>query len=146
MKTVGKRMSHLRENVLKITMERMKELTGVSRTPLTQIESGEIAPRALEKVIASLHLNPTWVHEGKGSIWLTGTDEENVARIKSMKSGAQTGAEPWKDEAYQTMKTELDRAREREDRMQRIIDRLLNGGTNFRKAPDYTSLKLASGF
>lgn len=129
MKATGKRVVQLYKEVLRMNREDFIRLTGIPRSSLINIESGSGGQRVLEEMIESLQLNPTWVHQGKGSMWLTGTDEENVARIKA--GGKNSSGE---SESFVEIKKELDRYREREDRLQRIIDRLLNGGTNFRKA------------
>lgn len=127
MKATGKRVVQLYKEVLRMNREEFIRLTGISRSSLINIESGTAGQKILEEMIESLKLNPTWVHQGKGNTFLSGTDEENVARIKQGSKQASS-----ESESFVEIKKELDRYREREDRMQRIIDRLLTG--NFRKA------------
>lgn len=127
--TSGKRMQHLIENVLRVSQEDFCRLSGASRTSIVSIKNDEGGKRTLEEIVERLNLNPQWVYNGKGSIWLSGTDEENITRIKAANKPAEDST------AIVELKTELNRYREREDRLQRIIDRLLSGGSaNFRKA------------
>lgn len=129
------RLKHLREKVLGMNQIDFAASAGVSHRSVSNIEAGDEAPRAMSELVRNLQLSENWLKTGEGSRWLTGTDEENVARIKSMRSGQQTGSN---DQAVEELKVELVRYREREDRLQRIIDKLIGNGS-FRKALSGTS-------
>lgn len=132
MKATGKRITQLIDSVLGMSREEFCRATNVSRTSVLAIENGTGGKRSLEEIIDVLQLNPVWVHEGKGSMWKSGIDRENIDRIRSIKArGLQVQSD---SESFIEIKKELDRYRDREDRLQRIIDKLLSGGTNFRKA------------
>lgn len=136
MKTTGDRIRHVRENLLGMTQQELLKVIEISPRSLSAMEQNEGGERSMRDVVRILGLSEVWLKTGKGSIWLTGTDEENVARIKSMKSGTQSGAN---DQAVEELKVELVRYREREDRLQRIIDKLIGGNNSFRKALSGTS-------
>lgn len=129
----GQRLTLLR-TALNWSQPEFAQKADVSVMSISRIENSkqkdiESYRRTLNKIAERFGVNLNWLMEGKGSMWLTGTDEENVARIKA--GGKNSSGE---SESFVEIKKELDRYREREDRLQRIIDRLLNGGTNFRKA------------
>lgn len=101
------RLKHLREKVLGMNQIDFAASAGVSHRSVSNIEAGDEAPRAMSELVRNLQLSENWLKTGEGSRWLTGSDEENVARIKSMKSGP--NSQPATNEAYEQVKSERDR-------------------------------------
>lgn len=128
MKKQGERLRDARER-LGMSRNEMAQYVGVSPQTIQNIENGD-KMGSLPTVAVKLGLSIGWLETGKGERWSDGgTDEENLRRIKST-SSVSSDESP----AIQELRTELSRYREREDRLHRYIDRLLNGGVNFRKA------------
>jgi DNA-binding XRE family transcriptional regulator len=141
--STAERLKYLREKVLGMNQTDFATAAGVSHRSVSNIESGEEAPRATNDIIAALRVNEAWLRSGKGEIWIDGNTEENVARIKAGNKTVSL-ANPWEVEAYKQLQARLEAAERDKDRLQSWVDRLINSGTNFRKALASTSTRMSA--
>lgn len=137
MKTSADRVKHVRENVLGMTQGELLKRVQISAKSLSNIETGVAGDRAVRDFVQQLQLNPAWVETGKGSIFLHGTEEGNVARIKA--GGKQQTEEPYRDELILELRRRAEAAEADKSRLQNWVDRLINGKPNFLKALSSTS-------
>ena len=144
MKTTGKRIAHLMENVLRMNREEFCRLAGVSRTSVIAIENDNGGKRALEDIVTKFQLNPEWVYSGKGSMWISGTDHENVTRIKASVSTQAPSANILESEIYRQQEERIKLLTETNMKMQNWLDRLINGNANFRKALGNTTARMTA--
>lgn len=95
------RVRELRKETLFSQSDFAKAL-GISHSLLSKIENDvrEISPKLSQKIINTFQLNPEWFYEGKGELnFVTPSIGESVIN-------------PWKDEAYNSLKEQLDFMRE----------------------------------
>lgn len=129
-KGTGERIVYLYTNVLRVSREEFLRLYPMGRTTLIAIENESGGEPTLEKLISELKLSSSWVRENKLPIFLSGTDEENVARIKQGKATAQ---EPYRDELIVELRRRAETAEADKSRLQTWVDRLISGNPNFLK-------------
>lgn len=134
MKSQGSRIAHLREKVLSMTRQELSVLTGISNSSLFSIETDAGGSRSLKELIEKLDLNSKWVETGKGEIFASGTESENVARIKAGTKPAD--ASPYRDELINELKRRAEAAEADKIKLQSWLDRILNGNVNFLKPLD----------
>lgn len=103
---------------------------GLSAETIANIEGGEkmnSLPRAVER----MGIRMEYLNTGKGDKFVSGTDEENVARIKQGNKSTATTSDPWKDEAYVQIKQERDRLLDDVSKYKAWMNRIMNGEINF---------------
>ena len=83
--TEGERIRHLRKDVLGLTLDKFSKALGVSRSAISDIESGR---NALSNQMVMLmrkvyNANEEWLRNGEGEIFKQLDDEERTAEIAS---------------------------------------------------------------
>ena len=120
----------------------------VSITYISKIENEEMeVPESIKnKVCSTLNISNEWWETGKGEMWKSGNDHENIDRARSMLKGNASKANPWEAEAYKQVTAERDSLKEQ---VQKLTQALLNlsiqvGGkgvsANFNAALEYAGV------
>lgn len=67
--TIGERLNHLRENILKISQEELGNKIGVSRFSISNYESGKrnLTDRVITDVCRECGANEEWLRSGEGN-------------------------------------------------------------------------------
>lgn len=66
---IARRLKELRKDILKLSLEKMRELTGLSISGIATMESGSMKPSAtyLHGLAQAFNVNINWVLTGKGA-------------------------------------------------------------------------------
>ena len=150
--TVNQRVKLLRET-FKLTQSEFADLTEHSHSLIAKAEAnGSISPK-FERKILSLNVSKEWLENGKGQMFSSGTNEENIENVQSLlrklqspqSVTTQAPVNPWQDEAYTVVKEENTSLREQVKMLMQTVMNLTGGKgpvANFIKALDGTGATL----
>lgn len=81
--TISERITHLRENELKIKQARFADAIHISRSNLSNIESGRvnITDRVIANICSSYNVSETWLRTGEGEMFAPIDEESELALI-----------------------------------------------------------------
>ena len=156
--TVNQRVKLLRDT-LALTQPAFSLGADVSSTYISKIENGhEVHSPTINKIIVAYNVNRSWLLEGKGQMFASGTLEENLNRVrsnninnastKSVEAPYRDVALQAKDETINELKAETVTLREQVKMMMQTIVNLTskqNNGpvaANFKKVPDVAKAKV----
>jgi len=106
--TVSQRIKILRKEALEGQQD-VATAIGVSKMAISAIErGGGVSPENLKKLSEHFRVNTQWITSGTGKCYKDNRPDPILP--------SETVADPWRDEAYENMKSERDRLREQSGR------------------------------
>ena len=150
MKTTENQRVKIIRDTLGFTQPEFKSVTDVSKTYISNIENEEmeVPESAKNKICSNLNISLEWFETGKGEMWKSGTDQENIERAKTLLKGIpqQANLNPWEAEAYLQVTEERNTLRDQVKQLtQALLNLSMNNGGKNAKANFKTAFDVTKG-
>jgi transcriptional regulator with XRE-family HTH domain len=117
-RTVNQRIKFLRHET-KLTQKEFSGFVGITETALSRIETGDSkpTPQTLKDIQKKFNLPVEWLYDGKGEFSFRYSGSPNISPDED---------HPWRDEAYQSLKTQLDKKDMMIEKLQHQMDGIIS--------------------
>jgi len=128
-KTVNQRIRELRES-LKMSQTEFALKINSSVSLIAKIDGGiEVKEKVILKICSTFNVNGIWLLEGKGEMFINGTLEENIRKIKisNIEKGNQSIVNPFENALYRELKEENNILRTQLEKLTQVLINVTGG-------------------